>query len=300
MTGQFNGFLNPYDVLWKTFRLPPPSTAVIIPIHNEVQYLPYSLKALAQAADGFNEIHFVIDGCTDCSEYLVRQFPAAAKIHHLPKHTWENRAAEAFQFGFDKAQAEILLAWAADLVMPNYMPALLRTDFADVLVGCMSYRYVNYGLTDLRLRIHGYWENLYKDLISLVRSTARHSGTYAVRASCLKELGGLRDVLSEYDDLEQRMTTSFDVGFNPATNITHLRPVLTKAKQLNQGRARARYGSGLVSTLLHSVIHLKPYVLTGYMQERRMRQQQTDEDLKEWIFEGLRHQFPRLEKDGSR
>jgi glycosyltransferase involved in cell wall biosynthesis len=51
-----------------------PLISLIIPIHNEEEYLPESLKSLKEIEDQFFEFIFILDRCTANSESIVMQW----------------------------------------------------------------------------------------------------------------------------------------------------------------------------------------------------------------------------------
>ena len=241
--------------------------SVVTPVHNEEQYLRYSLPALKRLA--VDEYVFVLDRCTDGSFNLIIRAMKRATIILKKRQCWRNGCAEAFQMGFDEAKGDVILASGADLIIDPKIPRLIRSLFRDSRLGTVCFRYLNYDLFSLKGRIHGFYENLYKTVIQQFRREARHTGFYAFRKEMMREIGGLHDVPSEYDEFCRRVKNSrWRLIYVPYTRTLHLRPGLSKEKQYTQGMARVHLPQyNLAKTVFHAFVHLKPYMLVGYLHE---------------------------------
>lgn len=247
------------------------SISVVIPVHNEEAYLPYSLPSFKAIEGDVDEFIFVLDNCTDRSEEIIRRALPQAKILIKTGHKWRFFAAESFQYGFDRASGDIILAAGADLILDPKIPRIIRKIFIDPSVGTVCFRYLNFDLFSLKMRIHGHYENIYKTLIQKFRREARHTGFYAFRRKMMMEIGGLADIVSEYDEYCRRAEKhGWKVIYVPYTKTLHLRPGLSSKKQYIQGTARATLPSyNLFKTAIHSFIHFKPYLLVGFIHARR-------------------------------
>jgi hypothetical protein len=118
----------------------------------------------------------------------------------------------------------------------------------------------------------GTYDDIYKTIIQHFRREVRHTGFYAYRRRMMDKIGGLADVISEYDEFCLRARRNgWNVVYIPHTNNLHLRPVLTAKKQFRQGVARYYLPQyDLVKTFLHSFLHIKPHLFAGYMHARSM------------------------------
>ena len=244
---------------------------VVMPVHNEEKYLPYSLNSLKSIEKELNQLIFVLDTCTDNSEQKIRNAFSNAKIYTKNKHRWRFYAAESFQYGFDKAKGDVIWAIGADLVLDPNIPRIIREIFKDPNIGTVCFRYLNYDLYSLWLKLRGIYDNLYKTIIQRFRKEARHTGFYAFRKEMVEDIGGLADIVSEYDEFCLRAKKNgWKVEYIPYTNTLHLRPGLTARKQYIQGVARYYLPHyNLIKTLFHSFIHLKPHLLVGYIHAKR-------------------------------
>ena len=247
--------------------------SVVMPVHNEQDYLPYSLPSIKYIENQIDQFVFVLDNCTDRSEQITRNYSPHAEIYVKTGHTWKFYAAESFQYGFDRAKGDVVWAVGADLILDPYIPSVIREVFADEKVGTVCFRYLNYDLFSLPLRIKGFYDDVYKTLTEKIRKESRHTGFYAFRKKMMEEIGGLADIVSEYDEYCIRAAKNgWKVIYIPYTKTLHLRPGLTAKKQYMQGVARYYLPSyNLFKTLFHSFIHFKPHLFVGYLHAKRYK-----------------------------
>jgi glycosyltransferase involved in cell wall biosynthesis len=102
-----------------------PLISLIIPIHNEEEYLPESLKSLKE----------IEDRCTANSESIVMQWFPDARIVKKESGKWKNSLAENFQLGFEASKGSIICTQNADATAPHDLgPSLgrLQGDVASV------------------------------------------------------------------------------------------------------------------------------------------------------------------------
>lgn len=252
--------------------------SIVVPVHNEEVYLPYNLRSLKQIKSHVSEIIFVLDHCTDKSEYLIRMVLPDAIILSMRQHEWKYYTAESFQYGFNYASGDVICAVGADLVLDPELPSIIRKSFGDEKVGTVCFRYLNYDLFSPWLKFIGTYDNIYKMIIQHFRKEARHTGFYAFRRTMMEEIGGLADIISEYDEFCRRTEkTGWKVRYIPHTTTLHLRPGLTPRKQYLQGVARAYLPDyNFTKTLLHSLVHLKPHLIVGYLHTKRRLRHTTD------------------------
>lgn len=253
--------------------------SVVLPIHNEAPYLRYSLFTLRNVAREINEFVFVLDRCTDDSEHLVRSVFPHAKIFLKHEQVWSNPTAEAFQYGYDRAEGDIIFALGADLIVDPQMFTLAKKLFQKHKdLGTVSFRYYNYSLFESTLRrIHEEYENFYRTMLEKFRPETEtriyFTGTYAFSKRMMEEIGGLKDFPSEYDEFIRRVIhhPKWKHFYIRTTRILHLRAGLSKKKQLLQGKARFHLPHyTLWRIVLNSIIHFTPYRIVGYLHERRV------------------------------
>ena len=104
--------------------------SVVMPAHNEENYLPATLEALFGLSECEFECIVVPNGCTDRTEEIARQFPVTVVV--------EKRAniSNARNVGAGRAQYPYLLFLDADIrIVPGFLSALLRkAEEADAVV----------------------------------------------------------------------------------------------------------------------------------------------------------------------
>jgi glycosyltransferase involved in cell wall biosynthesis len=249
------------------------TASIICPLHNEESYLRYTLPSLTHLSQDFHEVIIILDANQDRTDEIIMAWARDKPnvwLHWMGPHKMKYYASECFNEGFNMAEGDIITTWAGDLVYEPTLWKSLNRYFNKPNLGTLCYRYINYDPFSLRVRVHGHYENLYRNLIEQVRPEARHTGVYSIRKSCWKELGPFPDIISEYDYFCHKVReSSWDLDYEPATRILHLRPGLTPKKQYSQGTARAYLpGYGLLKTAFHSMIHFKPYLLTGFLHAR--------------------------------
>jgi len=245
--------------------------SVVCPIHNEKEYLPYFLASLNKINDKIDEKIFVLDNCTDNSKPLIENYFHDAIFYELRDHIWRFYAAESFQYGFDNATGDVILAVGADLVLDSDIISILQKQFVNKKVGMVCFRFLNYDLFSTLLRLRGEYNNLYMTMLQHIRNETRYTGVYAFRKQMMVEIGGLADIISEYDEYCRRVKQEgWNIVYITYTRILHLRSGLSAKKQFMQGVARYYLPSyNLKKTLFHSFIHLSPQLIVGYIHAKR-------------------------------
>lgn len=237
-------------------------------VHNEAEYLRYSLPALRGIP--FDELIFVLDRCTDDSEGVIRRLaPSNSRILFKKEQRWVfTRAGESFQVGFDRARNDVVFALGADLIVTQR-----AFDVAEELMGNPGVGSVFFGFT--QRSVESVWRRVHEEYINFLKRYLLDrfspykmlftTGVYCFRRS----LAGLRDVPAEYDDLhDQIQAKGYEAVYVPDVGIIHLRAGLSKEKQIWHGRVRARLNEPLMKVALHSIINLKPWTLITYLRCR--------------------------------
>jgi glycosyltransferase involved in cell wall biosynthesis len=241
----------------------------VMAVHNEAEYLMYSLPALRLIP--FDELIFVLDRCTDNSEKIVRRLaPSHSKIVFKQEQHWvRTRAGETFQIGFDKARNDLVFALGADLILTPHVLTVTEDLMKDPTVGSVFFGFTQRPIRGgVRRRIHEEYINFLKryllDRVSPYRMEFT-TGVYCFR----KSLAKLRDIPAEYDDLHNQLRAKgYKAVYVPDAGIIHLRIGLSKEKQIWHGRVRAELNEPLMKVALHSVINFKPWTLITFLRCR--------------------------------
>ena len=239
--------------------------SVVMPVHNEEAYLPYSLNSLRNCS--IDELAILLDCCTDHSEAILQSFKTEIPIR-IYRQTRRKSKAKVWEDIIKKADNEIVYPLGADVIADPFM--FDASPFANEKVAVVTYRHYPYRLETVHL--HEGWETLLsKTLDKLGIFKVTQFGVFGLRKSIFKKLRGFHDVISPFNDYKQRvLEAGYTCLHNTSTNILHLRPEWDKQRQYNLGKARAvELHYPLWRVLLHSFLHLKPYVLAGYLQAKR-------------------------------
>lgn len=236
--------------------------SVVMPVHNEEKYLPYSLKPLKECP--IDEMIFILDRCTDRSKEMIESitFPFKVKIIEKQFQNWNCPTAEVFEIGFKESSGDWIHVHAGDLIYP---PSMFDQKYYDLGYDMLMYFYYSLDLT--RFKIRQQFLNLCKRYLTV--PSKKRSGVFSCKRTLWDKIH-FRDVPSEYDDFYKRaLMIGAKVGFIvPEDKIQHLRVGLTKDRQYLQGMSRAHSNRNPVPVLLHSMLFLKPWVFVAYYQEK--------------------------------
>jgi len=239
------------------------STSVIIAVHNEEKHLPYFLPNLFGLHA--NEFIFVLDRCNDNSKHLIQtvHHPETAETKIVDKQfvSWKNSPAETQDLGCQHATGETIFMLDADIIPDKNLIEKTMPHFKDAEI--VAFTYKNYTLHgSVFQRVHDELVNFMARIIRKSGIQPKRSGLYAIK----KQNAKIRDADSEYDELQRKHETKLI-----KTNILHLRPGLSKEKQMSQGRVRAQLPQyNLLKILLASLLLFKPYMLIAYLQTKMM------------------------------
>lgn len=241
--------------------------SVIMPIHNEAEYLPCSLESLKQIEDQIFEFIFILDRCTDNSEALVRERFPDARIVKKEICKWKNSIAENFQIGFEMSKGNIICTHDADVTTPLDLLSLLdqlKNDVASVgptLFTCKEASLLNH--------LYYYWEKTrrFAPLGEEPRGALR-----LIRRECLEKVGGFKDVIAQETQLDIDLRK---IGYKsivePNVTYYHLRKFSFKkavSGQIRAGKMRRQIKMPFWRVLGHSILRLRPFVLYGYLFQR--------------------------------
>ena len=242
--------------------------SLIMPIHNEEEYLQESLETLRIIENQFFELIFILDRCTDNSENIVIQLFPSAIVIRKESATWKNSLAENFQLGLEASKGNVICTQDADATAPpNLEPLLekLKGDVASVAPTLQTRKDVSF-----LNRLYYWWEKTrrFAPLGEEPRGAFR-----LIRRECLEQVGGFKDVIAQETqlDIELRKAGFRSIVVKDSINY-HLRKFsFQKAvrSQIQAGRMRRQLNMPFWRVLGHSVFRLRPFVVCGYLLKSR-------------------------------
>ncbi|MEM3641791.1 MAG: glycosyltransferase family 2 protein [Candidatus Bathyarchaeia archaeon] len=238
--------------------------SLIMPIHNEEEYLPKSLKSLKKIEDQIFEFIFILDRCTDNSENIVRQWFPNAKIIRKTSTKWKNSLAENFQIGLAASKGNIICTQDADTTAPANLRPLL--DKLKENVASVSPMVVTYKNASFLNRVYYWWEKTRKfaPLGEEPRGAFR-----LIRRECLEQVGGFKDAIAQETQLDIDLRRAgYQSIMVKDVSCYHLRKFSFKKaikSQIRAGIMRRQLHIPFWRVLGHSILRLRPFVIIGYL-----------------------------------
>lgn len=227
--------------------------SLLIPIHNEAAYLPYSLEPLKRCK--VDEIIFLLDRCTDRSfdyvNYFFRKSTKNIIVIQKEHADWKHGTAEAFETLCKAAHGDIFYTSAADFVTD---PAIFREPH-------------NYDLQSYRYNTEG---NPYQNMLTKLPFTYRcgfgkWSGHFSMKRHVWEKLH-FNDLAANDLDLFQRAhAAGFSHRFFSGFKTVHLRSGAAVEKQIEQVQHRKQ---SLMKTVGHAALTGKFHLLRECLRER--------------------------------
>jgi len=244
-----------------------PLISAIMCAHNEEIYVDKSLPSLIKSLTGFpSEIIFVADRCTDKTVEKVKKYPV--KIIEKTWKKWNNSYSEALQTGYMHAKGACISIVDADIVVPpNFFKKLIV--FIDMEKVSVAAHIVTYPKTFLN-RLANAWERTYK-LAPIGRTP--YGAARIILKKVIDEIGGFRDVPTPDTDIDLRLSERGykSIGISEV-KAYHIRQITLKSivnGQVNCGRGRYALGIGLMKTIGHALLRMRPMVIHGWFLERQ-------------------------------
>lgn len=218
--------------------------AVVIPAHNEAQFLPGLLQSVYAQTVLPVEVVLVNDNSTDKTEEIMQKAEETHPNTHYINRVSSNehlpgaKVVEAFNAGLDKITASyhVVVKLDADLILPTHYFEEVLNVFEGEQVGIV-------GGVCYEKNKAGEWELNHPMQMDHVRGAFK-----AYHVSCLNTIGGLRSAMG-WDTVDEHLARyyGYRVITLPSLKVKHLRPVgaqYKKAAGLRQGEAfyRLRYG----------------------------------------------------------
>ena len=242
---------------------------IIIPAHNEAQFIALTLQSLVSQTILPAKIVVVDDNSTDETSNLVVDFTSKYPFITLVKnisdttHVPGSKVIRAFQKGLETVDDnfDFIVKADADLIFPvNYFETIIKTFQKDETIGMAGgFAYIEK---------NGNWilENLTdKDHI--------RGAFKAYRKKCFADIGGLKPAMG-WDTADELLSKFY--GWNVVTNenlkVKHLKPTganYSKAARYKQGEAFYTLGYGFWITAIASaklaLMKRKPLLFLDYV-----------------------------------
>jgi len=252
--------------------------SVVMPIHNEEYYLPYSLKPLLEAP--IYEFIFVLDRCTDRSEDFILRFAShhrRCKIIHKTETKWLNSFAETCDFGAQHASGDYIYFIDADAVIDLQIFDDRHWQKGDAL----RFRYYNYDMRGTKVKF-AYEKVLLKLSEKLRLSTGHFATAIAFKRDCWeRKRHEWREWAEDMESFRKNprlvikhiLMQEHEKSFASVntTNCLHLRPRVTISQQQLRGIARHLLNYPSWKVVLHSILYFEVHTLVSFLQAKRGR-----------------------------
>ena len=242
------------------------SFSVITPIHNEAQYLPYSLPTIFRLDP--DEVILIFDRCTDesrnVSEEIAREmgFIHRTKFIELddPSPGWTFRKAFLRRYGYRLARNDVILNVDADM----YLDPSIRNHIQSV--GLDGVGIISFGYLDKPYSFRSFIKRIITYLVPFKGFSGLFAFSKMAWLNTESEESARRIVLSEDSHLCINIMKIYRRRFFN-TKTLHLRPNENARRHYMRGIAywmTVREPSTL-RMLLHSIIMVRPAVISGYL-----------------------------------
>jgi len=241
----------------KNRQLKKDEVSIVIPVHNEENYLPFSLRPLLDLKG--IRIIIVLDRSTDRSEVIVRKFAEKHGNTLIVKKEvagkTDNPAWEAYMEGVKYAKPGKVLFLGADVVIDKKIFNYLDR------AGLLKFRYVNYA---------SHFRYSFEKIVQRF-----FSRSYCVECMDTEIISAIPFVSESYEDIVRGRTKLIDVinagafasefVYVDDVECLHLRPRVPVDRQFLQGYVRHMQSVPFFRVLLHSLLYRKVHVLRGYV-----------------------------------
>jgi glycosyltransferase involved in cell wall biosynthesis len=243
---------------------------IIIPAHNEADFIELTLKSIASQTLLPSKVVVVNDNSTDATASIVTEFIKTHDYISLVNKTSEaihlpgSKVIQAFHKGFETIDEDydVIVKLDADLILPdNYFETISNYFNQDVSIGMVGgFAYIEK---------NGQWilENLTdKDHI--------RGAFKAYRKECFLQIGNLKPAMG-WDTVDELLCKFYGwkVVTDHSLKVKHLKPTganYNKTARYKQGEAFYTLGYGFVITAIASaklaIMKRKPLLFFDYIQ----------------------------------
>ena len=217
---------------------------IVIPAHNEEDFLGKTLESLKQQSLQAARIVVVNDNSDDSTAEIIDQYknkiPYLTSIHleSSTDHKPGSKVVKAFNAGLNSLDSnyDVICKFDADLIFPrDYLKTLSETFKSNEKIGMVGgFCYIS---KDGTLKLEGITS---KDHI--------RGALKAYRKECFEDIGGLRTSMG-WDTVDELLARfhNWAVVLHPKLKVEHLKPTAHRYKKdlgIRQGKAfrKLRYG----------------------------------------------------------
>jgi glycosyltransferase involved in cell wall biosynthesis len=242
------------------------SFSVITPIHNEEEYLPYSLPSIYRLDP--DEVILIFDRCTDgsrmVSEKIAREMDFTHRTEFVemidPSPGWTFRKAFIRRYGYKLARNDLILNVDADMYLDPSINEHIQN------VGRDGVGIVSFGYLDKPYSIRSFIKRIITSLFPFKGFSGLFAFSKRAWLNTESEESARRIILSEDSHLCINIVRSYRRRFFN-TRTLHLRPNENTRRHFMRGIAywtTVRERSTL-RMFLHSILMIRPAVLSGYL-----------------------------------
>lgn len=226
---------------------------IVIPAHNEEDFIGYTLKSLTQQTLLPKQLVIVTDNCTDNTLKIAQQFAetfsfvTVVSSQSSEQHMPGSKVINAFFKGFETLDNEydLLCKFDADLIFPQTYLEKLAHHFTE----------------DEKLGIAGgycYIENNNKWVLENITNKDHIRGALKTyRKQCFEDIGKLKASIG-WDTVDELLAKfyNWNVQTDASLKVKHLRPTGSTYNQnakLLQGEAMYKMRYGFLITLISAI-----------------------------------------------
>ncbi len=243
--------------------------AVVIPAHNEQDFLGLTLQSLVTQTVLPSQVLIVNDNSLDDTSKIAEQFSqkysfiSVVNLQSSAEHLPGSKVIHAFNAGYEQliVDADIIVKLDADLQLPsNYFEVIIKTFQSDETIGMVG------GFAYIEKNSQWVLENLTdKDHI--------RGAFKSYRKECFQQIGGLKPAMG-WDTVDELLARYY--GWKISTinklHVKHLKPTgqnYNAAARLKQGEAFYSLGYGWIITIIASaklaLLKKQPMLFLDYL-----------------------------------
>lgn len=242
--------------------------SVVVPIHNEAKYLPYSLPAIYSLEP--DEVILLFDRCTDESLSVAKDISQRLGIKsktifvelNESSQEWNFRVAFLRRYGYRMAHNDTILTTDADMILDcdikNQIQKIGKNGVALVSFGYYIYPYT----------IQFFIESLIFKIFPIMEFT----GQYAISKRAWLETEDEESVKKVYRSEDIHLCLSIIKKYRRLhikTKSRHLRPDESRIRHYRKGFLYWDVGHNPAwKMLLYSILYLRPEGMAGYLHAR--------------------------------